>query len=251
MTAPLVLLEGVSRAFGGVTAVHPLTLAIARGCTTVLVGPSGSGKSTLLRMMVGLVRPETGRVLFEERLLTPESAPAERRRMGLVLQGGGLFPHLTVEGNAALVARHLGWEAGRIAARLGALLERVQLPPDVLPRYPSELSGGQRQRVSLLRALMLEPALVLLDEPLGALDPITRSDLQETLRQTFRSLATTVVLVTHDLGEAAYLGDVLVLLREGRAVQTGTAEDLVQRPADAFVERFVRAQRSLPLEARG
>jgi osmoprotectant transport system ATP-binding protein len=246
---PLVLLEGVSRSFGGVVAVHPLTLAIPAGETTVLVGPSGSGKSTLLRMMVGLVRPDTGRVLFEGRPLTAESAPAERRRMGLVLQGGGLFPHLDVEGNAALVARYLGWDTPRIAARLRILLERVQLSPDVLSRYPAELSGGQRQRVSLLRALMLEPALVLLDEPLGALDPITRSELQDDLREAFRALGTTVVLVTHDLGEAAYLGDSLVLLRDGRVVQTGTAGDFIKRPADEFVQRFVRAQRGLPVES--
>jgi len=242
---PLVLLDNVSRAFQGIPAVLPLTLAIPEGKTTVLVGPSGSGKSTLLRMMVGLVQPDTGRVLFEGRPLTPERAPAERRRMGLVLQGGGLFPHLSAEDNAGLVARYLGWDRPRIAARLQALLERVQLPATVLGRYPAELSGGQRQRVSLLRALMLEPALLLLDEPLGALDPITRSELQEDLRATFHALGTTVVLVTHDLGEAAYLGDTLVLLREGRVVQSGTAEDLVRRPAEAFVERFVRAQRAL------
>jgi osmoprotectant transport system ATP-binding protein len=246
----LLLLDGVSRNFAGVPAVHPLTLAVPLGKTTVLVGPSGSGKSTLLRMMVGLVRPDTGRVHFEGRLLTQASAPAERRRMGLVLQGGGLFPHLDVEGNASLVARYLGWDRARIAARLRALLERVQLPEDVLGRYPAELSGGQRQRVSLLRALMLEPALVLLDEPLGALDPITRSELQEDLRATFRALGTTVVLVTHDLGEAAYLGDTLVLLRDGKVVQTGTAADFVRRPADEFVQRFVRAQRALPLETQ-
>ncbi len=243
---PLLLLDNVSRAFQGVPAVRPLTLAIPEGRTTVLVGPSGSGKSTLLRMMVGLVRPDTGQVLFEGRPLTAESAPAERRRMGLVLQGGGLFPHLSVEDNAALVARYLGWDGPRVAARLQVLLDRVQLPATVLRRYPAELSGGQRQRVSLLRALMLEPALLLLDEPLGALDPITRSELQEDLRATFQALGTTVVLVTHDLGEAAYLGDTLVLLREGRVVQSGTAEDLVRRPAEDFVERFVRAQRALP-----
>jgi osmoprotectant transport system ATP-binding protein len=246
---PLVLLENVSHAFGGVPAVYPLTLAIPRAQTTVLVGPSGSGKSTLLRMMVGLVRPDTGQVLFDGRLLTPETAPEERRRMGLVLQGGGLFPHLTVAGNVALVARYLGWEPTRISSRAEALLARVQLPAEVLKRYPAELSGGQRQRVSLVRALMLEPALVLLDEPLGALDPITRSELQEDLRATFRALQTTVVLVTHDLGEAAYLGDGLVLFREGRMVQSGTAADFIHRPADEFVERFVRAQRALPLES--
>lgn len=247
---PLVLLEGVSRTFAGVPAVHPLTLEIPAGKTTVLVGPSGSGKSTVLRMMVGLVHPDTGRVLFEGRPLSQESAPAERRRMGLVLQGGGLFPHLDVEGNAALVARYLGWEEARISARLRVLLEQVQLPGAILSRYPAELSGGQRQRVSLARALMFEPTLLLLDEPLGALDPITRSELQEDLRSTFRALGTTVVLVTHDLGEAAYLGDTLVLLRDGRIVQTGTAEDFVRRPADDFVRRFVRAQRGLALEPR-
>jgi osmoprotectant transport system ATP-binding protein len=248
---PLVVLEGVSRSFGGVPAVHPLTLQFPTGKTTVLVGPSGSGKSTLLRMVVGLVRPDTGRVLFEGRPLTQENAPEERRRMGLVLQGGGLFPHLDVEDNASLVARYLGWDRARVAARVRVLLEQVQLPTEVLSRYPAELSGGQRQRVSLVRALMLEPKLVLLDEPLGALDPITRSELQDDLRATFRALGTTVVLVTHDLGEAAYLGETLVLLRDGRVVQTGTAEDFIQRPADEFVQRFVRAQRGLPAERRG
>jgi len=247
---PLVLLDGVSRAFGGAPAVRPLSLAIARGRTTVLVGPSGSGKSTLLRMMVGLVRPDTGRVLFDGRPLTEATARADRLRMGLVLQGGGLFPHLTVEGNAALVARSLGWAEERVRARLQALLARVQLPADVLQRIPAELSGGQRQRVSLMRALMLEPALLLLDEPLGALDPVIRSELQDDLRAAFRALETTVVLVTHDLAEAAHLGDTLVVLRDGRIVQEGTAADLVQRPADEFVERFVRAQRSLPAEVR-
>ncbi len=250
MRQPLILLEDVSRSFSNVQVVHPLTLEVPTGKTTVLVGPSGSGKSTLLRMMVGLVHPDTGRVLFEGRPLTPKSAPAERLRMGLVLQGGGLFPHLDVKGNAALVARYLGWEEPRIAARLRLLLEQVQLPESVVSRYPAELSGGQRQRVSLVRALMLEPALLLLDEPLGALDPITRSELQDDLRSTFRALGTTVVLVTHDLGEAAFLGDTLVLLRDGHILQTGTAEDFVQRPADDFVRRFVRAQRGLPLEPR-
>jgi osmoprotectant transport system ATP-binding protein len=248
MTA-LLRLEDVSRSFGSVQAVHPLTLEIPSGKTTVLVGPSGSGKSTVLRMMVGLVRTDTGRVLFQGRVLTPKTAPEERRRMGLVLQGGGLFPHLDVEGNAALVARYLGWKKARIQERLHALLEVVHLPTDVVRRYPGELSGGQRQRVSLVRALMLEPALLLLDEPLGALDPITRSELQDDLRTTFRALGTTVVLVTHDLGEAAYLGDTLVMLRDGQLVQAGTAADFVQRPVDDFVRRFVRAQRSLPLEA--
>ena len=172
---------------------------------------------------------------------------AGRRRFGYVVQGGGLFPHLTAEGNAAIVARHLRWTPARIAARLTELAELTRLPRDALARFPHELSGGQAQRVSLVRALFLEPEVLLLDEPLGALDPITRADLQEDLRAIFAELGKTVVLVTHDLAEAAFFAHELVLLRAGVVVQEGSLDDLARAPADAFVARFVRAQRALAL----
>jgi osmoprotectant transport system ATP-binding protein len=168
--------------------------------------------------------------------------------MGYVIQEGGLFPHLTAAANVALMARYLRWKRPAIQRRLAELAELTQLPLPSLQRLPTELSGGQRQRVSLMRALMLDPDVLLLDEPLGALDPMIRYDLQQDLRRIFQQLHKTVVLVTHDLGEAAFLGDTLVLLREGRIVQQGSPEQLVQHPRDGFVERFVRAQRS-PLDA--
>src|SRR5262249_5474351 len=161
-----------------------------------------------------------------------------------VVQDGGLFPHLTGRGNVALVAHHLGWEGGRIETRMRELTDLTQFPWDGLDRYPVQLSGGQRQRVSLMRALMLEPDVLLLDEPLGALDPLIRADLQTDLRRIFQALGKTAVLVTHDLSEAAYLGDHLVLLRDGRIVQEGTLVDFVERPADPFVTRFINAQRT-------
>jgi osmoprotectant transport system ATP-binding protein len=164
-----------------------------------------------------------------------------------VVQGGALFPHLTAADNASLVARHLDWDRARVARRLGELAALARLPEDALGRFPSELSGGQAQRVSLVRALFLDPDVLLLDEPLGALDPITRAELQEDLRRAFQDFGKTVVLVTHDLAEAAFLAPRLALLREGRLVQEGTLDDLVRRPAEPFVTRFVRAQRSLVL----
>ena len=167
--------------------------------------------------------------------------------MGYVIQDGGLFPHLTARGNAALVARFLGWDAERIDGRLDELVELTHFPADGLDRYPAQLSGGQRQRVSLMRALMLDPDVLLMDEPLGALDPMIRRDLQGELRAIFRSLGKTVVMVTHDLGEAGYFGDTIVLIREGRIVQRGSFRDLLTAPADAFVTEFVNAQRS-PLD---
>ncbi|HSP80213.1 MAG TPA: ATP-binding cassette domain-containing protein [Myxococcaceae bacterium] len=243
-------LEGVSKRFGDTQALHPLDLQVPSGRTTVLLGPSGCGKSTLLRLMNGLLRPDTGRVLFHGQPLRDEELLTVRQRIGYALQGGGLFPHLTAEANVALMARHLSWPAERIRERLLALVELTRFPPDALTRFPGQLSGGQRQRVSLMRALMLEPDVLLLDEPLGALDPLVRFELQADLREIFARLGKTVVLVTHDLGEAAFLGDHVVLLREGRIVQEGPLSELERAPADPFVTRFFQAQR-LPFEARG
>ncbi len=238
----------VSKAFGPVRVLDTLSLTVASGKTTVLLGPSGGGKSTLLRLMIGLVWPDSGTVRFAGTALTAENAPRLRQRMGYVVQDGGLFPHLTVAGNVSLLARHLGWPRQRVRARLEELLALARLPGDVLTRYPAEISGGQRQRAGLLRALMLDPDVLLMDEPLGALDPITRAELQIDLRTIFRELGKTVVLVTHDLAEAAYFGDQIVLLAEGRIAQSGSMHDLADRPASPFVTQFVQAQRA-PLEA--
>jgi osmoprotectant transport system ATP-binding protein len=242
-------LVGVSKSYGGTPALHPTDLEVPAGRTTVLIGPSGCGKSTLLRLMCGLIQPDRGTVLFKGQPLGRADGREFRRQIGFVVQDGGLFPHLTARGNATLMARHLDWGQGRIAARLAELCALTHFPADSLDRYPVQLSGGQRQRVSLMRALMLDPDLLLLDEPLGALDPLIRSELQADLRDIFQTLHKTVVLVTHDLGEAGFLGDRLVLLRAGRVVQQDTFDRLVRHPADDFVARFVNAQRH-PLEER-
>jgi osmoprotectant transport system ATP-binding protein len=245
-------LEGVSKRFGTTQALHRVDLRLPAGCTTALLGPSGCGKSTLLRLMNGLLRPDTGRVLFDGQPLPREETAvlAARQRMGYALQGGGLFPHLTAGQNVALMAGYLRWPEARVRARLEALVELTRFPGDALGRFPTQLSGGQRQRVGLMRALMLEPDVLLLDEPLGALDPMVRSELQADLRAIFARLGKTVVLVTHDLGEAAFLGQHVVLLRDGRVVQQGPLDELEARPADPFVTRFIQAQR-LPLRRSG
>jgi osmoprotectant transport system ATP-binding protein len=240
-------LQGVEKRFGGELALGPLDLTLAAGTQTALIGSSGCGKSTLLRLLVGLLRPDRGRLLLAGRAPGPDDWRALRHRMGYVIQEGGLFPHLTAAENAGLAARHLGWEVSRRERRLAELAELVRLPRELFNRYPSELSGGQRQRVALVRALFLDPELLLLDEPLGALDPLVRSELQEDLRAIFRRLGKTVVLVTHDLAEAARLCPELVLLEAGRLVQRGSVEDLFHRPAEPFVTRFVSAQQRLVL----
>ena len=239
----MIEIRGVTKRFGsaGVTGID---LSVKKGEITALIGPSGCGKSTLLKLILGLLTPDQGTVEFEGGPVTAATAPSLRRRMGYVIQDGGLFPHLTVEGNAALMARELGRPEAAIAARLRELCELARLPASMLDRYPLQLSGGQRQRVALMRALMLDPDLLLLDEPLGALDPLVRADLQADLRQIFRALGKTVIIVTHDMGEAAFLGDTIVLLRDGAIVQRGTLPELYRRPVDPFVTRFINAQRS-------
>jgi len=233
----------VEKVYAGRTALGPLSLELPAGRTTVLIGPSGCGKSTLLRLLIGLVAPEAGAVVFNGVPVTPDTARSVRLRVGYVIQDGGLFPHLTARGNVTLMARHLGRDRGEVAGRVNQLAELTRFPPEALDRYPDQLSGGQRQRVGLMRALMLDPDALLLDEPLGALDPLVRADLQTELRDIFRALGKTVVLVTHDLAEAAFFADRVVLLRDGQVVQQGSPADLWHRPADPFVTRFVQAQR--------
>jgi osmoprotectant transport system ATP-binding protein len=243
-------LIGVRKSYGGALALGPIDLRVPPGRTVVLIGPSGCGKSTLIRLMIGLVRPDAGRILFQGAEVDPLRAPQMRRRMGYVVQGGGLFPHLTAAENASLLARYLGWKETQIGERLAQLAELTRFPKEGLSRYPAQLSGGQSQRVSLMRALMLEPDVLLLDEPLGALDPITRFDLQADLRLIFERVNKTVVLVTHDLPEAAFFAHRIVLLRAGGIIQEGTLEQLARSPADPFVTRFIQAQRMSLLEAK-
>ncbi len=240
----LVQLIGVSKSFDGIVALHPTSLEFKRGVTTALIGPSGCGKSTLLRLIIHLLQPDSGTIKFDGIEITSQNARDIRRRAGYVIQEGGLFPHLTARGNILLMPRHLGRPLDEMEECLGELCVLTQFPRPALARYPAELSGGQRQRVSLMRALILEPEVLLLDEPLGALDPLVRSALQKDLHEIFARLQQTTILVTHDMGEAAYLADEIVLMHEGHVVQRGTAADLRDRPATQFVSDFIRAQRS-------
>ena len=237
----MIRLERVTKRYGDRTALHPTDLVVAEGGVSALIGPSGCGKSTLVRTVLGLVEPDGGSVTVGGEAVTPATAEAVRRKVGYVIQDGGLFPHLTAGENVGLMARYLRQPDAE--ARRDELADLVQLPKDALARYPVELSGGQRQRVGLMRALMLRPAVLLLDEPLGALDPLVRSALQEDLRRVFSEEGLTVLLVTHDMGEAAYLADRIVLLRDGRVVQQGALDDFRDRPAEPFVTEFMNAQR--------
>jgi len=241
----MIQLNGVSKRFDATVALAPTDLVIEAGKTTALIGPSGCGKSTLLRLIVGLLEPTTGSITFENTPVTPATLQQVRRRLGYVIQDGGLFPHLTAAQNITLMAEHLNAAGSEPLTRLRELCDLTKFPAANLERYPVELSGGQRQRVSLMRALMLDPAVLLLDEPLGALDPLVRAGLQTDLKTIFQRLGKTVILVTHDMGEAGYLGDRIVLLQEGRIVQSGTLADLRERPATPYVTDFMNAQRSL------
>lgn len=236
-------LNNISKRFNKEQALHPFSYEAIAGQTSVFIGPSGCGKSTLLRLITGLLESDTGEILIDDLVLSRATLYQLRKRMGYVIQEGGLFPHLTAKANVSIMADYWHWDKDRIEARVNDLSSLVQLPVELLWRYPNELSGGQRQRVSLMRALMLDPELLLMDEPLGALDPMIRFDLQQELKEIFQQLGKTVLMVTHDIGEAAYFGDTLILLREGKIIQQGTIGDLVQRPAEEFVEQFIRAQR--------
>ncbi|MFI5294990.1 MAG: ATP-binding cassette domain-containing protein [Thermodesulfovibrionales bacterium] len=246
----MIELIGVSKTYENTRALYTLDLTIQAGKTTALIGPSGCGKSTLLRLIIGLVQPDGGFIRFKDIPITPETVLSLRRKMGYVIQEGGLFPHLTAYDNITLMARYLGWNSDKIRERVAELTELSRFPFGGLTRYPLQLSGGQRQRVSLMRSLMLDPEVLLMDEPLGALDPMIRADLQEDLKRIFRTLKKTVVLVTHDMGEAGFFGDTIILLRDGRIVQSGRLTELLTSPADPFVTQFINAQRS-PLDALG
>jgi osmoprotectant transport system ATP-binding protein len=242
----MLAVEKLSKSIHGQLVLHPTTLEFQPGRTTVVVGPSGCGKTTLLRLLLGLTTPDSGTVVLEGVQLNAQNAEALRHRVGYVIQDGGLFPHLTARENVTLIARFLARPATQVQQRFAELAELVQIAPDMLERYPKNLSGGQRQRVALMRALMLDPPVLLMDEPLGALDPMIRFGLQHDLSQIFARLNKTVVLVTHDMHEAAYFAHEIVLMRAGRVLQRGPLEDLLAHPAEPFVTEFIRAQRADP-----
>jgi osmoprotectant transport system ATP-binding protein len=243
----LVELIDIAKSYADAPALHPVNLSVERGKTTALIGPSGCGKSTLLRLIIRLIEPDRGAIRFDGTEVTAEKINDIRHRIGYVIQEGGLFPHLRAHANVLLMARQIGMPENDMHKRLSELCALTRFPDNLLWRYPLELSGGQRQRVSLMRALMLSPELLLLDEPLGALDPLVRAALQKDLKEIFARLRQTALLVTHDLAEAAYLGDEIVLMNEGQIIQQGSLADLRERPASNFVSEFINAQRTLTL----
>jgi len=227
------------------TVLDNVSLDVPDGKRVSLIGPSGCGKSTLLRIIMGLTDAESGEIYIDGNKMVVNNVRELRRSIGYVIQNGGLFPHLTARENCTLVTSYLGWNQKREDQKILELAELTSIDPSILERKPDNLSGGQAQRISLIRALMLDPPFILLDEPLGSIDPLVRYDLQNDLKQIFESLQKTVLLVTHDLSEAAFLGDIIVLMKEGKIVQKGTIQQIIRQPEDEFVEKFVSARRTL------
>jgi osmoprotectant transport system ATP-binding protein len=243
-----IVFDRVSKRYPGreQQALHELSLEIPGGTFCVLVGPSGGGKTTALKMVNRLVSFDDGDVRIDGRSVRELPVVELRRGIGYVIQQVGLFPHMTVGENVATVPRLLGWEKARIRTRVAELLELVGLEPGDGKRYPAQLSGGQRQRVGLARALAADPPVLLMDEPFGALDPITRARLQQEVRRLHREVAKTVIFVTHDIDEAITMGDRIAMLREGGTLaQYDTPDAILAHPADEFVERFIGEDRAL------
>ena len=227
-------------------AVDSLDLEIETGTTVAMIGPSGCGKTTTMRMINRLETPTVGRVLVNGRDIAETDEKQLRRSIGYVIQQVGLFPHMTIERNIATVPRLLGWDKAKTDRRIDELLDLVSLDPAVMrKRLPHELSGGQRQRVGFARALAADPAIMLMDEPFGAIDPITRVKLQDEFRQILKKVSKTVVIVTHDLDEAIKMGDRIAIMRDGRLLQYDTPEAVLARPANDFVENFLGPDRAI------
>jgi osmoprotectant transport system ATP-binding protein len=241
--AAMIELAGVEKRYGALAALAGVSLRVERGEFLALVGGSGSGKTTLLKTINRLVEPDAGRIWVEGRDVRETSAPELRRRIGYVFQEVGLFPHLTVGENIAVTPRLLGWDRARFAASVSSLLELVDLPAEMAVRAPAALSGGQRQRVGVARALAAEPALVLMDEPFGSLDPLTRDALGRDYRALHERLGLTTVMVTHDMAEAVLLADRIAVLGEGRILAEGAPAELVAETAPAQVRDLLEAPR--------
>jgi len=235
-------LRDTHKRFGSVEVLRGMSLRVKPGETVALIGPSGCGKSTALRLLAGLLEPTAGGVLIHHEPLRRATLLETRRKLGYVIQDGGLFPHLTARENATLLLRDLGRSRAEAQRRLDELCPLLHVSDEMLDAYPGRLSGGQRQRVALLRALVHDPDGLLLDEPLAALDPVTRGELQRELKALFAQLQKAALLVTHDLAEAAYLADRVVLMHAGVVEQEGSPMDLIQRPATEFASSFVGAQ---------
>ncbi len=243
MTTPKISLRDVTKTYSGVDtpAVKDLNLDVANGEILVLVGPSGCGKSTTLRLINRMIEPSSGEIIFDGENVTKSDPNELRRRMGYVIQQIGLFPHRTIAENIAIVPKSLKWPKEKIRARVDELLELTGMDPNVYrDRYPKELSGGQAQRVGVARALGAEPDVLLMDEPFGAIDPITRFNLQNEFLRLQSELKKTIVFVTHDIDEAVKMGDRIAILRDQSEIaQLDTPEAILTNPADSFVENFL------------
>jgi osmoprotectant transport system ATP-binding protein len=242
----MIVLDRVSKAYGpnGRLAVCEVSLRVPPGQMLVLLGGSGCGKTTTLKMINRLIEPTAGTILVNGRNVRDADPVELRRGIGYVFQGIGLFPHLTIADNVAVVPRLLGWPADKVRARVDELLDMIHLPPDEYSgRMPRELSGGQQQRVGFARALAARPQVMLLDEPFGALDPVTRDELRGEFLQVRRRLGLTSVMVTHDMTEALLSADFIAVMNAGRLVQLGTPHELLTRPADDFVAALMATPR--------
>lgn len=239
---PPVVFENIVKRYGAQHALDSLSLILPGEATTAVIGPSGSGKSTLVQLINGLISADDGRLRVFGKTIDRSRLHELRRKIGYAVQGTGLFPHITVEQNIALLARLERWPAQTQEERVHELMTLVGLPIDFLRKHPFELSGGEQQRVGLCRAMMLDPPLFLLDEPFGALDPITRTEIHAEFIKLQRLQARTIVLVTHDLREALKLADFIVLLNKGKLEQIAARDDILKQPASAFVEKFVHMQ---------
>src|ERR1700723_4248946 len=239
-------LQNISKTFEDRCVLADVNLSVPKGATHALIGSSGSGKTTLLRITLGLIPFDQGYVKINDQALLSFTQVEWADRIGYVPQDGGLFPHISGRNNVALIAKVRGWNKSRIDARVEELRRVVDLDAEILTRFPREMSGGQKQRVAIMRAAMMDPAVMLLDEPMAALDPLIRRTLQQELKSIFQRLGKTVLLVTHDLGEAVYLAEKITLLHEGKVVQSGTYRELLLHPAVPFVTMFINAQRTLP-----
>lgn len=239
-------LQNISKSFQSRPALSDVNVNVAKGATHALIGSSGSGKTTLLRITLGLIPMDKGYVKINDQPLSSFTPTQWADRIGYVPQDGGLFPHISARNNVSLIAKLRGWRRDKIAARIDELGRLVDLDAAMLARFPAELSGGQKQRVAIMRAAMMDPDVMLLDEPMAALDPLIRRSLQQELKAIFQRLDKTVLLVTHDLGEAAFLAEQITLLHDGKVVQSGSFGELLNHPADAFVTSFINAQRGVP-----
>ena len=242
---PVLSVRGLAKTYpGGVKAVAGIDFDVPEGALVALAGASGCGKTTTLKLLNRLEEPSAGEILYEGLDVRALDPVGLRRKMGWVMQGDGLFPHMTVAQNIAVVPRLLGWTAREIFARTEELLDLVRLDADEFrDRMPGELSGGQRQRVGFARAVAGRPDLILMDEPFSALDPITRDQLQTDFRRLQKELGFTALMVTHDMAEALIMADIILVIRAGKIVQAGAPSDLLADPADAYVERLLETPR--------